>query len=80
MRRRPADYLIALGFWMQLVLLFLVDWGSLLAFRREPPAWYHQVGFVVVNVVLLTAWLYAWSLWRRRPSRRDPAPGGEGGA
>ena len=57
-----SDGLIKLGFWSQLILLVLVDWGSLAAFLREPPPWYHYAGFVAVNVLLLcsTAWMYKW--------------------
>ena len=74
MKRRPADVLIGLGFWMQLVLLVLVDWGSLVAFREKAPPWYHVVGFVTVNVVLCAAWIWAFMLWRRGGPRRGAKP------
>jgi len=53
-----GDDFIKAGFWAQLTLLFLVDWGSWLAFQNaDHVPWYHYVGFVTVNVVLL------WSTW-----------------
>ena len=55
-----GDKFIKLGFWSQLVLLILVDWGSILAFARHDVVWYHYVGFAVVNVVLLWA---TWLMW-----------------
>ena len=63
MRRRflTTDGFIQVGFWSQLVLLVLVDWGSLASFARETPPWYHVVGFVVMNTVLLSC---TWVMWR----------------
>jgi hypothetical protein len=55
-----GDDFIKLGFWSQLVLLALVDWGTLLAFARGGVPAYHYLGFAVVNVVLLAA---AWKMW-----------------
>lgn len=62
MRRRllTTDGFIQVGFWAQLVLLALVDWGSLASFARETPPWYHIVGFCVMNTLLLYA---AWVMW-----------------
>ena len=56
------DQFIKLGFWSQLILLVLVDWGSLASFAKETPPWYHYVGFAVVNIVLIlsTAWMWKW--------------------
>ncbi len=51
--RRPADVLIEAGFWSQLVVLFLLDWGTLHAFRKQGLGNAHVIGFVTVNVVLL---------------------------
>lgn len=50
-----ADVMIQLGFWTQLVLLALVNWGSLTAFARHGAPWYHVVGIVVVDASLLLA-------------------------
>ena len=71
-RRRllTGDRFILAGFWSQLVLLFLVDWGTLVAFRKGLLPWYHQVGFVVVNVVLLSLTAYAWRVLKRTRNRR----------
>jgi hypothetical protein len=55
-----GDKFIKLGFWSQLVLLLLVDWGSLAAFAKYDVAWYHYVGFAVVNISLLWA---TWVMW-----------------
>ena len=59
-----GDKFIKAGFWSQLILLFLVDWGSLLAFMRYEVPWYHYVGFVVLNVVLIYATFVMWG-WLR---------------
>ena len=59
---------IATGFWSQLILLILVDWGSLASFMRGDGAWYHYIAFVVVNVVLLTA---TWKVWGWMSVNRD---------
>ena len=52
------------GFWSQLVLLGLIDWGTVHAFRREEVAYYHYIGFVVMNVVLLGLTVVVWR-WLR---------------
>ena len=52
------------GFWMQLVLLALVDWGTLVAFSQQHVHAIHYVGFVVVNVALLAATFVIWR-WLR---------------
>ena len=67
-----GDAVIKAGFWSQLVLLFLVDWGTLAAFARHDVPWYHYAGFALVNGVLLgaTALLWRWlSVQRSRPAR-----------
>jgi len=58
-----TDRFIKWGFWSQLILLVLVDIGSLKAFMTQPDIpWYHYVGFGIVNVVLLgmTAYMWRW--------------------
>ncbi len=59
-----ADVVIKTGFWMQLVLLALIDLGTLNAFAAETVPWYHYVGFVTVNVVLLALSAVVWR-WLR---------------
>ena len=59
-RRLTTDGFIQVGFWAQLILLALVDWGSLVSFANETPPWYHLVGFGVMNTVLLYA---TWVMW-----------------
>ena len=68
----PADVLIWAGFWSQLVLLFLVDWGTLAAFASQRVSAIHYVGFAVVNGVLLgaTAVTWRWLRVQRSPSAR----------
>jgi hypothetical protein len=56
-----GDQFIKLGFWSQLILLAIIDWGTIVAFGKEDVAWYHYAGFAIVNGVLL--WL-TWVLWR----------------
>jgi hypothetical protein len=67
-----GDKFIKLGFWSQLVLLALVDWGSILAFMNQDVPWYHYVGFTVVNVGLL--WL-TWVMWRWLKPQSTPRYG-----
>lgn len=52
------------GFWSQLVLLILVDAATVNAFFKQQVAWYHYVGFVVVNVVLIWLTVIVWR-WLR---------------
>lgn len=70
----PTDKFIAAGFWSQLILLILVDWGSIASFLRGDGAWYHYIAFVVVNVVLLTAtWrVWGWMQTARETTDEDP--------
>jgi hypothetical protein len=53
------------GFFSQLVFLALVDWGSLVAFRKEGAAWYHYAALAVLNAILLVA-AYFVNRWLRR--------------
>lgn len=59
--RLTGDSFIKLGFWSQLVLLGLVDWGTLVAFSHadEVPT-VHYVGFALVNIMLLSATAVMW--------------------
>jgi len=52
------------------VLLFLVDWGTIIALSKDGGPWYHYVGFVVVNTVLLYA---TWLVWKwLKPAKSRP--------
>jgi hypothetical protein len=59
-----ADRFIAAGFWSQLVLLFLLDWGTLVAFSRQGARWFEVAGFVLVNALLLVATALTWRFMR----------------
>jgi len=65
-----TDGFINLGFWSQLVLLALVDWGTILALSEQGGPWYHFVGFGVVNIVLLYATWLVWK-WMRPFQKAD---------
>lgn len=67
-----GDRFIKLGFWSQLILLALIDWGSIVGFLNEDVAWYHYVGFAVVNIVLL--WL-TWVMWKWLGPQHQPRLG-----
>ncbi len=71
-----GDKFIKAGFWSQLILLVLVDWGSLLAFARYDVAWYHYLGFITVNVGLLYATyvMWGWLKPQRTPQVSIGAP------
>lgn len=69
-----GDKFIKVGFWSQLILLFLVDWGSILAFMRYEVPWYHYLGFILVNGVLLYATYVMW-VWLKPQSAPDIAFG-----
>lgn len=69
-----ADVMIQLGFWTQLVLLVLVNWGSLAAFARHGAPWYHVVGIVVVDASLLFASVVTFRFIMRQ-GRRPPRDG-----
>ena len=71
-RLLPADVLIWAGFWSQLVLLLLVDWGTLSAFANQRVSPIHYVGFAVVNGLLLGATALTWR-WLR-VQRSPPMP------
>jgi hypothetical protein len=64
----PADKLIRVGFFAQILLLILLDWASLSAFRKEGVPWYHVVGFAVVNIVLIFAAALMWNWMKGRSS------------
>ena len=64
-----ADKFVKAGFWSQLVLLGLLDWASIAAFRRGGVAWYHFVGFALVNIVLLMATALMWNWMRDQRGR-----------
>lgn len=66
-----GDDFIKLGFWSQLVLLALIDWGTIHAFSHEPVAWYHYVGFASVNVGLLWATYVMWKWLRPQRSQHE---------
>ena len=67
-----GDDFIKLGFWSQLVLLALIDWGTLVAWKAEPNvAWYHYVGFTVVNLFLIWATWVMWT-WLKPQRSKDP--------
>jgi cytochrome b len=71
-----GDKFIKLGFWSQLILLFLVDWGSIAAFAKLDVPWYHYVGFAVINVVLLWS---TWLMWGWLKPQKTPTSGFPGG-
>ncbi len=60
-----------LGFWSQLVLLGLIDWATIHAFRKEDVPAYHYVGFVTMNLVLLTLSVVMWR-WLRTQRSAPP--------
>ena len=59
------------GFWSQLVLLALIDWATIYAFLHQDVAWYHYVGFVVVNVFLLWMTVIVWR-WLKPQTSQPP--------
>lgn len=61
-----ADGIIRAGFWMQILLLGLLDLASLFAFARQSVAWYHYGGFVAVNVLLIALSVVMWRWMRER--------------
>ena len=64
-----ADGFIKLGFWSQLVLLLLVDWGTLASFARGHGSWPHYIGFAVVNLILL---YLTWIVWGWLSDKKPP--------
>ena len=70
-RLMTGDDFIKLGFWSQLVLLFLVDWGTLVAFDKADhvPLW-QWASFITANLILLTATWYLWK-WLKPARGRD---------
>jgi hypothetical protein len=58
--------MIRAGLLLQLVFLFLVDWGSISGMTGEQALpWGHVFGLLVVNAMLLVSAYYAWN-WMRR--------------
>jgi hypothetical protein len=64
-----------LGFWLQLVLLGLVDWGTVVAFSRHEVPAIHYVGFGLVNAGLLGATIVVWR-WLPSKSPKEIARAG----
>ena len=64
-----GDKFIKWGFWCQLILLAIIDWGSISAFINQEVAWYHYIGFALVNIVLLGLTWVLWG-WMRDKSGR----------
>ena len=54
------------GFWLQLILLGLVDWGTVVSFTRQAVPAIHYVGFGLVNAALLCVTV---AVWRWLPSK-----------
>lgn len=70
-----GDDFIKTGFWAQLTLLFLVDWGSWMAFQSaDHVPWYHWVGIITVNVVLLSATWFVWKWLKPQKSLDTSKP------
>lgn len=68
-RRKLQARFVEAGFWAQLVLLGLVDWGSLHAMRGAGGASLPVVaGFVALNAVLVTASVVMFR-WMRQQGR-----------
>ena len=68
----PTDKFIATGFWSQLILLVLVDWGSLHAFYKGHGIWYHYIGFALVNIILLYSTYVVWG-WMKKAAAENEA-------
>lgn len=79
-RRAPrwitTDGFIMLGFWSQVLVLILLDWGTIVAMRKEIVPWYHYVGFVLMNAACVWAIVkvYKWL----QPHQRRGAEGHDG--
>jgi len=71
-----GDDFIKLGFWSQLILLALIDWGTIIAFASDPVVpWYHYAGFGLVNLILLWATWVMWVWLKPQRSKEPDAPG-----
>ncbi len=55
-----AHTLIRMGFLTQLILLGLVDWGTIAALSSKGGPWYHVAGLVTLNAILLSASVFMW--------------------
>lgn len=65
-RRKVGDWMIRTGLVLQLVFLFLVDWGSIVGIADEETLpWGHVAGLIAVNAVLLVSAWFAWA-WMQR--------------
>ncbi len=73
MRARTADTLIKTGFWIQPVLLLLVDAATVHAMATQDVAWIHYPALLAVNIVLigLTAFIGVWLIPRRSRSATE---------
>lgn len=70
MRQVVADGVIKAGFLVHLVMLALVDFGTLYAIQQSPSHWPHLVGLALVNLVLLPIAALVWR-WLRLQARHD---------
>lgn len=70
MRQWVADSVIKAGFLVQVVMLVLVDFGTLYAIQQSPSQWPHVIGLVVVNAVLLPIAALVWR-WLRLQARSE---------
>ena len=59
-----ADGIIRAGFWVQVMLLVLVDVATAIAFAQQPVAWVHWVGCSLVNAAAIPAAFVVWR-WLR---------------
>ncbi len=73
--RVSGDDFIKLGYWSQLVLLGLVDWGTLAAFADGQGSVFHYVGFSILNVILLVGWWFGWQWLKDAQSPTRPPDG-----
>ena len=75
--RLTTDGFIKTGFWAQVSLLFLVDWGSLYVFfKTEHVPWYHWVGFTLMNVILIYSTFVMWRWLKPQKSKPMITPTG----
>lgn len=70
-RQAVADWVIKAGFLIQIVLLVLVDIGTLYALAQAPSRWPHLIGLIVVNAVLVPIAALVWR-WLRVQAKSDP--------
>lgn len=70
-RQATADGVIKAGFFIQIMLLALVDVGTLYALAEQPSGWPHLFGLLAVNAVLLPIAAVVWR-WLRLQARSEP--------